>query len=467
MTLLEIFQGLFNYFFDFYNTAAGFFYVYRNPITWLVILGVFVLLLKIFRETWLFYRQGIFKNSIDWVLLEMKIPREVDRTPRAMEQFFKNIYDLKNFPGNFLEKYIEGEVPLWWSFEIVSFGGLVHFYIRTPKKFKKMVESALYAQYANVEVEEVDDYMNTIPFSTKEIYKKNENLFGGEFSLANPDYFPLKTYEDFELSKEEMAIDPISALIEIMAGIHKEETVCIQLLTRPIEVYWKEEGQKYINELIGRGDKKTKNFFGEGIYELAKNLFWAPVEHPTWSEPTKEEKKEDMFSMFKLTSGQQDTLKAVENKLSKQGFESLIRFIYLAPNAIFSTNFARKGILSAWNQYAAQNHNFFINNPMVETRTRWIYFPYIFIKRRVEARKQRILYNYRNRKMPEEIAFGKVYTSNPMNFNNKSKISVLTTNELATIYHVPTAVVLTSPHIKRLESKKMGPPSGLPIFEEE
>jgi len=467
MTLLEIFQGLFNSFFDFYNTAVGFFHAYSNPITWLVILGVFVLLLKLFREAWLFHRQGIYKNSIEWVLLELKIPREVDRTPRAMEQFFKNIYDLKNSAGNFVEKYIEGEVPLWWSFEIVSFGGKVHFYIRTPKKFKKMVESALYAQYANVEIDEVDDYMNAIPLSTKEIYKKNENIFGSEFFLANPNYFPIKIYEDFELSKEEMAIDPVSALIEIMAGIHKEETVCIQLLTRPIDIYWKEEGQEYINKLIGRGNGKSKKVFGEGLYELVRNVFWAPVEHPIWSEATKEEKKEDMFSMFKLTPGQQDNLKAVENKLSKQGFESLIRFIYLAPSAIFSTNFARKGILSAWNQYAAQSLNFFKNNNQVETRTRWNFYPYVFIKRRVEARKQRILYNFRNRRMPEEIAFGKVYTSTPMNFNTKSKVSVLTTNELATIYHIPTAVVLTSPHIKRLESKKMGPPSGLPIFEEE
>jgi hypothetical protein len=69
--------------------------------------------------------------------------------------------------------------------------------------------------------------------------------------------------------------------------------------------------------------------------------------------------------------------------------------------------------------------------------------------------------------MPEELAFGKFYTSTPMNFNIKSRSYILTTAELATIYHVPTAVVLTSPHIKRLESKKMGPPAGLPIFEEE
>lgn len=467
MTLSDIFIGLFNSFINFYNITVGFFYNYRGPITWLIILAVFVLLLRLFKETWLFYRQAMYKNAVEWTLLELKIPREVERTPRAMEQFFKNIYGLRNAPGDFMETYIEGEVTLWWSLEIVSFGGRVHFYIRTPKKHKKMVEAGLYAQYSNIEVIEVEDYMASIPSSTKEIYKKNENIFGSEFVLANEDFYPIKTYEEFELSKEEMAIDPVSALIEVLANIHKEEMVCIQILIRPLGIEWKEAGQKLVDKLVGRGNGKPKKVFGEGLFEFAKNLFWAPVEHPTWAEPTKEEKKEDMFSMFKLTPGQQDTLKAIENKISKQGFETLIRFIYIAPNAVYNVNFARRGLLGAWNQYASQSLNFFKNNPLVETRTRWVYFPYLFVKRRVEARRQRLLYNFRNRRMPEEIFFGKFYTSTPMNFNTKSRSYILTTAEVATLYHIPSEVVLVSPHIKRLESKKMGPPSGLPIFEEE
>ena len=38
---------------------------------------------------------------------------------------------------------------------------------------------------------------------------------------------------------------------------------------------------------------------------------------------------------------------------------------------------------------------------------------------------------------------------------------------IATLFHPPTAVVLTAPHVKRVESRKVGPPAGLPIFGEE
>jgi hypothetical protein len=38
---------------------------------------------------------------------------------------------------------------------------------------------------------------------------------------------------------------------------------------------------------------------------------------------------------------------------------------------------------------------------------------------------------------------------------------------LATLFHPPTSVVLTAPHIRRVESRKTGPPAGLAIFGEE
>jgi hypothetical protein len=38
---------------------------------------------------------------------------------------------------------------------------------------------------------------------------------------------------------------------------------------------------------------------------------------------------------------------------------------------------------------------------------------------------------------------------------------------LASIFHPPTAGVLTAPHVHRVESKKAGPPAGLAIFGEE
>lgn len=432
---------------------------------WLAIILFLFFLFEIFKQTWLFYKQSAFKNAIEWVLLEIKIPRQVERTPRAMEQFLMNIHSLRNAAGDFLEKYIDGEVTLWWSLEMVSFGGEIHFYIRTPKKHAKMVSAAFYAQYPTAEVIEAEDYVKELPAETSEIYRKGYDIFGNEFILRKDDVYPITTYEVFEKYKDELALDPISALLEVLAGVQKEEKVFLQILVRPAGPEYQEMAKKFIDKLFGREEKKETGG-SDGLSEFFRNVVLAPGEHPAWGQK-KEEKKEDKDLYKKLTPGEQDVIKAIERNISKPSFETLIRVFYHAPISIFSVNFARKGILGAINQYSSPIFNSFRSNSLAETRTRWINFPYLFVKKRVEARKQRILYNYRNRKMPEETSAGKLYTSHVFDINTKSSVFVLSTAELATIYHVPAEQVLTAPHIKRMESKKMGPPAGLPIFADE
>jgi len=43
---------------------------------------------------------------------------------------------------------------------------------------------------------------------------------------------------------------------------------------------------------------------------------------------------------------------------------------------------------------------------------------------------------------------------------------VLATDELATLFHPPTAAVLTGPLIKRTDARRVGPPATLPIYGE-
>lgn len=449
---------------DLWADGGGFFIVLVS-----IILGIFLvfLLFKTARETWLFYKRSQFKADIDWILLEIRVPREVLKTPRAMEQFLLNVHGLRNAPGDPLETYWEGEVTLWWSLEIVSFGGEVHLYIRTPKKYKKMIEAAMYAQYPTVEMEEIKDYMDDFPKTTAEVYQKGYSIFGGEFMLRKNFIYPITTYESFELSKEELAMDPISAFFEVLSNIQKEEMVFLQFLIRPAGNEWQEDVIKEVNKMLGREVKTTKTSSGSGSNLIAwiSNFILAPAQTPVWPGASKEEKKEEKEK--RLSPGEKNIVEAMEKKCMKPGFETLIRYIYYAPKAIFSTNFARRGLLGAMNQYSSPALNSFRGNPLVETRSRWIYFPHIFVKKRVEARKQRILYNYRNRIMPEESSWGKLYTSHPFNLNFPSKTFILNSTELATIYHIPAEQVLTGPHVKRIESKKMGPSAGLPIFVDE
>ena len=59
---------------------------------------------------------------------------------------------------------VEGKSEAMVFSEIVSVDGNVKFFIRTPAKFKKIIESHIYAQYPDIEVSEVSDYISLAPY---------------------------------------------------------------------------------------------------------------------------------------------------------------------------------------------------------------------------------------------------------------------------------------------------------------
>src|SRR3989344_8342879 len=114
------------------------------------VLAFFVFLIA--RDALLFYSQSKFKSGIEWDIFEIRIPREIEKGPKAMDQFFISLWTLFNTPSGWKEKYIDGEVTRWYSFEIIGSGGRVNFYVRVPKKMMHLIESMLYAQYPDIEI---------------------------------------------------------------------------------------------------------------------------------------------------------------------------------------------------------------------------------------------------------------------------------------------------------------------------
>ena len=162
----------------------------------------FFILFPIFRELLLYWRQQLFKASEaspeKYSVLEIQIPREMDKSPKAMAQVFGSLHMLGNSPGSLHEKYLDGEVPLWSSLEIVKFGGEIHLYIRVPKKNRHLVEVAFFSNYPDVEIADVKDYMRNLPASTAELYAREMDLWGTEMKLGREDAYPIKTFSDFE-----------------------------------------------------------------------------------------------------------------------------------------------------------------------------------------------------------------------------------------------------------------------------
>lgn len=362
------------------------------------------------------------------VLLEIRVPREVRKSPKAMEQVFANIHALRNAPANWHEKYADGEVTLWYSMEVVSHGGDVRFYVQVPAVRRNLVEAFFYSQYVDIEITEVPDYIHRFPKTYDELAAKKYELFGSELIFTKPDAYPIRTYMDYEAVAEEKELDPIAALLEVLGKLKKEEEAWVQILIRPVGSEWRMQGEALVKEL----KEKTS---GRGVSDTGEIIFQT------------------------RTPGETDVLKAVERNIAKSGFETVIRFVYIAPQSVYNWPFPYRGITAAFNQYAAADMNSFRNNYNIRTLVGFWFFPYVFSKTRRLWRRQDIYQYYRERHMPDEPLWGISSV--------RSRQMVLNIEELATIYHPPTMYVLTAPLMRRVESRRMGPPAGLPIFGEE
>lgn len=402
---------------------------------------LFFLLYNFFEHLWLFWRQMIFQKRIVWEMLEIIVPRENEKTPKAMEQVFRSIHSLRNAPADIQEKYWDGEVPRWFSLEIVSFGGEIKFFIRYYIKSRNLVEAAFYSQYPNIELRDAEDYTKNFPKNSNEAEEMGLKIWGVEYDLAKEEIYPIVSYVNLMSDIEpERNVDPIGTLIENLSKARPGEIIALQLLISPQDnAVWRKKWEPFMNELKEKTAKRA-----------------ATVED-----------EEDTKGNIARTPGEIELLRDLDNNLNKPSFETTIRVIYLAPKEIFFDTYPRRGVLGALNQYASLGRNYFKMNVKTMTKTKVIYKPYVYPKLRAYYKQERLLLNFMTREMPQVLRIGKLITSHPMGWNIFSKMFHLNVESLATLFHPPSSIVLTAPHLKRAESKKAGPPVGLPIFGEE
>ena len=405
-----------------------------------------VALFFIFRELWLDYVRTKYIDSLKWTILEVKIPKEVQKTPKAMEQIFAGLLGIDKTP-NFVEKWFKGELNGWFSLEIIGKGGKIHFLIRTMEKYRNLVEAQVYAQYPDSEIVEVEDYTADLP---SKIPSKDYDAWGTELILTKEDAYPIRTYPYFfEEAKEEERIDPLASLSEILSNITPEEHIWIQVLISPANEKWKEKGEKLVEKLIGKKVSRTKqgiileeaHGWLDAARETLHDFFFGSVKKAEERGRRSEDRSLESLMLY-LSPGQRDVVSAIEKNIAKLGFNTLIRFVHWGRTDMF-TGSNKVAVIGAFKQFNTLNLNGFKPNNRTKT-----YINYFFKKRREFYRKVKILNNYKRRYFPHR------------GFSRRG--FVLNIEELASIYHIPGKIV-EAPTMPRIEAKKGGPPSGLPI----
>lgn len=421
------------------------FEIYRSGIN--ASLEAFINILPIFMPffvaffallAWKYYVVRSYISKIDWVMLEIKLPREQHKTPKSME-IVMNIFQQFG-AANLYDEWWVGKVTDWFSLELVSIEGKVHFFIRTNKNHKKLIENTIYSQFSDVEIHQVEDYTTKVPYGQP---GSNWSLYGTEYCLLKDDAYPIKTYVDYGLDKEgvkeEFKTDPITSTLEFLGSIGKGEQIWIQIMvtatqnryTKTTSWYAEKDWGKKFSRLSKKIQGKDYDDWKGNAKDLIEKLM-------------KRDKKSDdkTIRLEMLSPGERAVVEAVEKSFSKIGFDTGIRALYLGEGDKFSKSNIGP-LLGCFRQYGTANLNGI--RPIRLTSFDWW--------KDLSGRNLIELKNDMFRAYRDRGYFFAPYKHNPF---------VLNTEELATIYHFPGAVAET-PTLGKIESKKSEAPSNLPI----
>jgi len=394
--------------------------------------------------------------KLKWVVLEITPPREVLVPFKAMEDVFAVVWPIWD-GANWREKWCEGEMdnsPFWCSWEIVSLEGRVHFYLRILSQHRTSVETALYAHYPDIEIKEVSDYVNLVPTT---VPNEEWNVYGEDFYQTKDPAYPIKTYEKFfepqgeRIAAEEKRIDPIISLLEGMSRLGPGEQYWMQFITIPIadsDNPWRVNAQKIIDKISKRPEKKEATFFEELIYTF-KQLIFGPEKEGSgesakysWAPMQKEESGEKEMV---LTPGERELITDLETKMRKAAYKVVLRGFYVAKRENWKPSH-RVLARSYFSHFSQQNLNRL--SFAAETRPK---IHYIMRQRRAFIRARKMFRNA-------------VLRFTPMFPDREKYCAILSTEELATLYHFPLRISgMVSPTMSKVESKKAGPPPNLPI----
>lgn len=382
-----------------------------------------LLLVSICFELWIDYKRREWINKQGAVLLEIRLPREILKTPLAMEIVLNGIYE--PVVGTLIDTFLEGNVRPWFSLEIASLGGQVKFFIWAFPKWKNNIEARLYAQYPGIEIHEVADYALKAHFDPETM-----SMTSFQTALVKHDVYPIKTYVDFGLDKlgneEEEKIDPLTSLIEWMGALKEGEQAWYQIMI-----------QAHRTE----GLQDAKIFGKLGWHKSVKKEIQAFIKDSTVAE-LEEGKKPRMLDLTKV---QQETIEAIQRSQGKLAYDAMVRAIYFAPKEIYN-KMATAGLIHSLRPFGSPNLN------SIKPVFSGIDYPWQDFRGIRKKEYQRIIFDAYKRRSIFNVPY--------KNWN--AKPYVLNVEELATLFHFPGGVA-TTPNLARIPSKKSEAPPNLPI----
>ncbi len=377
----------------------------------------------IFWRVWMKYVRAQFIANQECVLLELHLPQEIMKSPVSMQAVLDGLW-VKGGESTFIDRMWTGKVRLWYSFEMVSMEGRVHLYVWTRKAFRRLVERSFYAHYPDIEIVPVDDYALTFPFSLE-----SHNLYGSDYELGDSPGLPIKTFTDYSLestnAKEEQKTDPMTHLLEFLGSMGKGEYLWVQILAR---------AHKPEDFTYGYGYNKSsyKDLARKAIAKIRES----PEDAVVFADGGKGKA---------LSDEQKQTIKSIQrNVQSSYPWDVGVRVLYIGEHEEYDgTNVT--GIMGMWQPFSSPGYNNL--RPAGRGQNSLDYPWQDYNDMRQNRMKLKAIDAYRLRS----------WFHAPYRF----KHFVITSAELATLFHLPGSVAKT-PTMQRIDSTRSSAPANLP-----
>jgi len=459
--------------------------------TWLQILSVMFLCflgLLVFRfllEVYIAYRVRKVAATQTYTVVSVRVSRENEVGPIVAEQIFATMHGV--FQKLTFWQRLKGISLDQISFEIANIDRSISFYLAFPSKLRNLVEGQIYAQYPDVEIEEVEDFSvkkrveilsreignegervvrgnasdgGLIPLvnlpvmkgeETVQKYDQFQSAVGAEIELFNPDIYPIKRYPQFEDKLTRVSIDPLAGITATLSQLNSaEDQAWVQIIVRPLPDKWRVVFRRCI-KIIDRGifanlEKPTSiyaRWYCQRNPVIRMALF--PLYFFFWLQGFRLEsgkgKKQETHSLVTgQISSSYDEDDDVEEALSRSSHEGESVTIAAIDKVV---------------------------KLMFDVSARIVYVPKNRDDQAAQLKLREIAGSFKQFNLPHLNGFqisGYLKGAEAVRRYNCREIHnpfVLNTEELATVYHLPN-ITVTTPNIYWVRSKKLEPPLDVP-----
>ncbi|MFA5352519.1 MAG: hypothetical protein WC304_04570, partial [Candidatus Gracilibacteria bacterium] len=224
-------------------------------------------------------QQHRYRQNQKYVLISIRVSKENEKLPIVAEQMFAVLHGIHSHIS-LLDK-LKGIDVESLSFEIANVDGMIKFYAHVPIHLKNLIENQIYAQYADVEITEVKDYMQEekLEIRTPEIsdaeeatttavmemekklaqpagftqLKEFQNSLAAELTLSGPSIYPIKRYTQFEDKITRTAVDPLSGITSTLMKLpYVGDKAAVQIVIKPIGDEWRKKATECAR-ILGKG----------------------------------------------------------------------------------------------------------------------------------------------------------------------------------------------------------------------